>query len=134
MTIVDTTVWIDYVRGTSNLQTEWLDSEFSHKAVGLTDLILCELLQGIRSDSQVRRVQREIRRFELFSTGGEELATASAANYRSLRRRGITVRTTVGCLIATFCVMNGFSLLHRDRDFDPFEKHLGLRVIHPRVS
>ncbi|NOZ29108.1 MAG: type II toxin-antitoxin system VapB family antitoxin [Chloroflexi bacterium] len=67
--------------------------------------------------------------FPIFTLGGMEIALKSAANFRLLRRRGITVRKTVDCLIATFAIENGFWLLHDDRDFDPFEKHLGLKVV-----
>ena len=56
---------------------------------------------------------------------------ASATNYRFLRSHGYTVRKTVDCLIATFCLTEGHSLLHREHGFDPFEKHLGLGIIHP---
>jgi predicted nucleic acid-binding protein len=76
-------------------------------------------------------VRREMSKFEVFDTGGTELAVASAQNYRLLRTRGLTIRKTIDCLIATFCLMAGHSLLHRDHDFDPFEKQLGLRVLHP---
>ena len=131
MIIVDTTVWIDYLRGTANPHTDWLDRELSQQRLGLTDLILCEILQGVREDSTFARVQRDMCRFEVFATGGVELAVASAQNFRSLRTRGCTIRKTIDCLIATFCLSAGHSLLHRDHDFDPFEKHLGLRVLHP---
>jgi len=131
MTIVDTTVWIDYLGGTVNPHTEWLDRELNQQRLGLTDLILCEILQGIRADSNFTRVRRDLSRFEVFDTGGEVLAVASAQNYRFLQSHGHTVRKTIDCLIATFCVVEGHALLHRDHDFDPFEKHLGLRVIHP---
>jgi hypothetical protein len=131
MIIVDTTVWIDYLRGTANPHTDWLDRELNQQRLGLTDLILCEILQGVREDSTFARVQRDMCRFEVFATGGVELAVASAQNFRSLRTRGCTIRKTIDCLIATFCLSAGHSLLHRDHDFDPFEKHLGLRVLHP---
>ncbi|AEU34424.1 type II toxin-antitoxin system VapC family toxin [Granulicella mallensis] len=131
MVIVDTTVWIDYLAGRTNAQTAWLDAQVDHQRLGLTDLILCEILQVIRADADLKKVRRELSRFEVFSTGGETLAVASAQNYRALRRRGITVRTTIDCLIATFCLREGHSLLHHDHDFNPFEKHLGLRVVHP---
>ena len=131
MTIVDTTVWIDYFRGRSNPHTEWLDREVSRQRLGLTDIILCELLQGIRDDAIFERVRRDLSHFEVFDTGGEMLAVTAARNYRSLRSRGITVRKTIDCLIATFCLMEDHTLLHRDRDFDVFETHLGLRVVHP---
>jgi predicted nucleic acid-binding protein len=102
--------------------------------MGLTDLILCEVLQGIRDDAVFTQVHHDLLRFQVFSTGGADLAVASAQNYRSLRKRGITVRKTIDCLIATFCLDSGHSLLHRARDYDPFEAHLGLQVIHPRIS
>ncbi len=131
MTIVDTTVWIDYLGGTANPHTDWLDRELDQQRLGFTDLILCEILQGIRANSDFTRVRRELSRFEVFDTGGEALAVASAQNYRFLRSHGHTIRKTIDCLIATFCLVEGHSLLHRDHDFDPSEKYLGLRVIHP---
>jgi predicted nucleic acid-binding protein len=129
--IVDTTVWVDYLRGTRNPETDWLDREAGRERLGLTDLILCEVLQGVRSDREFRRVRAELLKFELFETGGERLATAAARNFRSIREKGRTVRKTVDCLIATFCLANGHTLLHRDRDFDAFEQDLGLAVLHP---
>jgi predicted nucleic acid-binding protein len=131
MTIVDTTVWVDYLRGVANPHTDWLDRELSQQRLGLTDLILCEILQGIRGNSTFKRVRRDLSKFEIFNTGGEQLAVTSAQNYRSLRAGGHTIRKTIDCLIATFCLANGHFLLHRDQDFDPFEKYLGLRVVHP---
>jgi predicted nucleic acid-binding protein len=131
MVIVDTTVWIDYMRGLQNAETNYFDRELGRQRFGLTDLILCEILQGLRDEHASNRVLRELRRFELFESGGEELAVAAARNFRNLRRQGHTVRKTIDCLIATYCLRHGHSLLHRDRDFDPFEKILGLVVIHP---
>ncbi len=131
MTIVDTTVWIDYLRGAANPHTGWLDRELNRQRLGLTDLILCEVLQGIDGDSTFTRVRRELSKFEVFDTGGEALAVAAARNYRSLRFCGHTVRKTIDCVIATFCLIERHSLLHRDHDFDWFEEHLGLRVVHP---
>jgi predicted nucleic acid-binding protein len=128
--IVDTTVWIDYLRGTQNSEVKWLDSEMGRQRFALTDIILCEVLQGIPDDHLFNRVQRDLLQFEIFATGGTELALTSAQNFRILRQRGYTVRKIVDCLIATFCIMEGHSLLHRDRDFDPFEQFLGLSVLH----
>ena len=112
MTIVDTTVWIDYLGGTANTHTDWLDRELNEQRLGLTDLILCEILQGIRGDSTFTRVHRDLSKFEVFDTGGESLAVASARNYRFLRSRGHTVRKTIDCLIATFCLTELHSVLH----------------------
>ena len=131
MVIVDKTVWIDYLGDINNSQTNWLIRELGRQPLGLTDVILCEVLQGIRSDAAFAGVRHDLERFHIFSTGGSELAVAAAQNYRRLRQAGHTVRTTIDCLSATFCLEAGHSLLHRDRDFDLFEKYLGLRVVHP---
>ncbi len=131
MVIVDTTVWIDYLGDINNSQTNWLIRELGRQPLGLTDIILCEVLQGIRTDAAFAGVRHDLERFHVYSTGGSELAVAAAQNYRRLRQAGQTVRTTIDCLIATFCLQAGHSLLHRDRDFDLFEKYLGLRVVHP---
>lgn len=132
MVIVDTTVWIDYLRGSVNPHTDWLTDHISSARIGLTDLILCEVLQGIREPNIFDEIRDEMpRRFHVFDTGGQELAIFAAQNYRNLRARGITVRKTIDCWIATFCIGSGNELLHRDHDFDPFEDFLGLQVIHP---
>jgi len=130
MTIVDTSVWIEYLRGNTCAETVWLDRELQKQALGLTDLILCEVLQGTR-DSVFARVQADLLRFHIFPNCSPQLAIAAAQHYRTLRRNGYTVRTTIDCLIASFCLENHHSLLHRDHDFDAFEKLLGLQVIHP---
>jgi predicted nucleic acid-binding protein len=130
MVIVDTTVWIDYLGGITNLQTSWLDRELDQQRLGLTDIILCEVLQGVRTDAAFHRVRRELLKFEVFQTGGIDLAVTAAVNRRSLRQHGYTVRKTIDFLIASCCLLQGHWLLHRDHDFDLFEKHLGLRVVH----
>lgn len=130
MVIIDTTVWIDYLRGLNNKETNYFDRELGRQRFGLIDLILCETLQGVGDEKSFARVLRALRQFELFETGGEELAIEAARNFRRLRERGYTVRKTIDCWIATFCLRHGHSLLHRDRDFDHFEEILGLAVIH----
>lgn len=131
MIIVDTTVWIDYLGGVVHPHTDWLDRELTRQRLGLTDSILCEVLQGIRDASTFKKVRRELSQFHIFISGGEDLAIAAAQNYRLLRTRGFTVRKTIDCLIASFCLIEGHMLLHRNRDFDLFEQHLGLHVVHP---
>ena len=131
MIIVDTTVWVDYLKGASTPQAEWLELEMGRQRLGLTDLILCEVLRGVRGERRFADVCRELLKYEIFTTGGTGLAIAAARNHRTLRAKGYTVRRTIDCLIATFCLSNGHNLLHNDRDFDSFEQALGLRVIHP---
>jgi len=130
MIIVDTTVWIDYLRGTASSETAWLDRVLEQRRLALTDLILCEVLHGIREPAEFARVREYLLRFKVFPTGGVPLAIAAGQNYRVLRQSGYTVLKTIDCWIATFCLENDHQLLHRDHDFDSFEKVLGLQVIH----
>jgi hypothetical protein len=124
-------VWIDYLGGILTPQTRWLDRELPSQRLGLTDLILCEVLQGIREHATFMQVRDDLLKFQVFPTGSTDLAIAAAQNYRTLRQRGYTIRKTIDCWIATFCLVSGQKLLHSDRDFDPFEKVLGLDVVHP---
>jgi predicted nucleic acid-binding protein len=128
--LVETTIWIDLFRGVESRHTEWLDRNLGDARIALTDLTLCEVLQGIRDDAMHAAVRKDLLEFGVHPTGGIELALASSNHYRFLRKRGITVRRTIDCLIATYCIREGHSLLHHDRDFDPFEEYLGLKVIH----
>ncbi len=130
MVIVDTTVWVDYLRLVENAETRWLDHHLDSQRIALTDLILLETLQGVRNRLHFSQLQDDLLKFQVYSTGGVDLAIAAARNYCTLRERGHTIRKTVDCLIATFCIEAGHELLHRDRDFDPFERELGLAAIH----
>lgn len=134
MIVVDTTVWVDYLNNVATLETDWLDRQLARQPFALLDLMVCEILQGLSTHEEAARVLRDLRGFEIFETGGVELAVAAARNYRALRARGRTVRKTIDCLIATFCLRGGHSLLHCDRDFDPFEQLLGLSVVHPGIE
>jgi predicted nucleic acid-binding protein len=131
MVIVDTTVWIDYFAGIANSQTMWLRRAAGVTSLALTDLILCEVLQGVRHDSDLPRIKNRLMGWEIIDSGGTGLALAAAGNYRLLRAKGYTVRTTIDLLIATVCIQSDHALLHHDRDFEPFERHLGLQVVHP---
>ncbi len=130
MVIVDSTVLIDVLGKKRNPHTEWLQKNSYKEAIGITDLILCETLQGVRNMAEFERVRKMLNNLMCFETGGRSLAVSSARNYSTLRYRGITVRKTVDCIIATFCIQNHHMLLHHDRDFDYFERELGLNVIN----
>ena len=134
MLIVDSSVLIDITGRKVNSFTTWLIQHRYMERLGITSFILCEVLQGMRTEKESTAAKQYLLQFEIFESGGVDLALASAANYRTLRGLGITVRSTIDCLIATFCIQQGYSLLHNDRDFDAFEKHLGLHVIHPSSS
>ncbi len=133
MVIVDSSVWIDYLNDKVNVQTIWLENSLGQQEIGLTSLILCEVLQGIRHDCRFKETHRELMSFSVFEGITANLAVASARNFRLLQRLGITVRKTIDCIIATFCIEEGHQLLHHDSDFEPFEKHLGLQVVHPPI-
>src|SRR5258708_23308191 len=121
MVIVDSSVWIDALRGTLNSHTVWLGSELSTGSIGLTSLSLCEVLLGVRDRSQFEGLRRDLMQLPVYELLSVQVATESARNYLRLRARGITVRKTIDCLIATFCIGSGFELLHLDRDFACFE-------------
>ena len=131
MVIVDSSVWIDFLNGVTNPETQWLDLRIDHDRMGLTTLILTEVLRGLRDDREAAAVLSELQQFEIVDAHDIALAVEAAAHYRHLRQRGQTVRKTVDLLIATYCIRDDHALLHRDRDFDVFESELGLQVVHP---
>ena len=131
MVIVDSTVWVDYFKGLHNPETDWLDVYLDVQRLGLTTIILCEVLQGVRDERRAVAVETALVKLEVFDVPSVAVATQAAKNYRTLRSRGRTVRKTIDVLIATFCIEQQHSLLHRDRDFDHFEEFLGLSVVHP---
>ncbi|KAF0239680.1 MAG: PilT protein domain-containing protein [bacterium] len=128
MIIADTSVWIDYVRGIDAPYTDLLDHELLNNRVATGDIIIVEFLQGFREEKDYRIAKQIMDRLEYYNFLGKEMAVESAENFRRLRKNGITVRKTIDVIIGTFCIVNGFELLHNDRDFDPMEKYLGLKV------
>jgi predicted nucleic acid-binding protein len=126
--LVDSSVWIAYFNGVETPQTDRLHAFLASEPLAIGDLILTEVLQGFRSDREFNQARKALSVLTVVDLGGEEIAIQAAKNYRHLRALGFTVRKTIDCIIATRCIESGFDLLHADRDFDPFEKHLGLRV------
>ncbi len=129
MIIVDSSVWIGYFNGETTPETETLDRLLGRAPIALGDLILTEVLQGFRHDRDYRTARDLLTTLETFSLVSQEIAIKSAENYRYLRRLGISIRKTIDTIIATFCIENGFTLLHADKDFEPFATHLDLRVM-----
>ncbi len=129
MIFVDSTVLIDYFNGINNWQVNVLDSLLGKEPVVIGDYVLTEVLQGFKNDSDFRKAKSILLTFPCFEIGGKEMAIQSAKNYRFLRKKGITVRKTIDTMIATFCIQNKITLLHNDRDFEPFSKYLNLRVL-----
>ncbi len=129
MIFVDSTVLIDYFNGVNNWQIEYLDSILGNELVVIGDYVLTEVLQGFRNDKDFRKAKNILLSFPCFDIGGKEIAIKSAKNYRYLRKKGITVRKTIDTMIATFCIENSLTLLHNDKDFEPFRKYLKLKVV-----
>jgi len=128
--VVDTSVWIDYLRGVASDRVERLRTLMRRQPEMLIgDLTLCEVLQGCRSEAEATEVEAALREFAIVPLSTPDLAVRAAANYRLLRRRGVTIRTTIDMIIGTFCIEHGHTLLHSDRDFEPMERLLGLRTI-----
>jgi predicted nucleic acid-binding protein len=127
--LVDSSVWIDYFNGTITPQTDMLDRLLGEELLAVGDLILTEVLQGFGSERDFNQARKMLTALSVVELGGQEIAVQTARNFRKLRNLGITVRKTIDTVIATRCIESGYELLHSDRDFDPFAKHLGLRVV-----
>ncbi len=129
MIIADSSAWIDFFRGIECSHVSLLENALINNQVYIGDLIVAELLQGAKSDKSALEIDSIISRLTVVNMVGESIARKAAANYRSLRTNGITIRKTIDVIIATYCIENDATLIHNDRDFDPFERHLGLKVL-----
>ncbi|MDN5872641.1 MAG: PIN domain nuclease [Nitrococcus sp.] len=140
--LVDSSVWIDHLRGVPSRETAVLDRLLEHSdpaiehddekpaaELVIADLVLCEVLRGISDAGEYTAVKDILLSFEIVMIGGIDLALQAADHYRALRRRGVTVRKSIDLLIGTWCIANGCAVLHCDRDFDPMTWHLGLRAL-----
>jgi len=129
--LVDSSVWIDYFRGTPTPEAEKLDALLGSEPVMTGDLILVEVLQGFDSENDFNQAKKLLTSLESIDLAGRDIAVKAAKNFRALRALGITVHKTIDTVIATRCIENGLALLFSDRDFDPFVQHLGLRSALP---
>lgn len=129
MILVDSTVWIDYFRGTDSPRTGKLDSLLGNIPLAVGDLVVTEVLQGFPRQKDFNEVRKLFLKLDIVALGGLDIAIAAASNFRHLRQLGVTVRKTIDTIIATRCIVDGYELLHDDRDFEPFEKYLGLRTV-----
>ena len=129
MILVDSSVWIDFFRGTRTPQADRLDVLLGTTRIAVGDLILAEVLQGVRDEREFQQVRKTLDSFEQVDLVGRDIAIQAAKNFRRLRDLGLTVRKTIDTLIATRCIESNYALLHSDRDFDAFELHLGLQVV-----
>ncbi len=129
MILVDSSVWIDYFNGVDKPHTAKLDSLLGVELIAIGDIILTEILQGFQSDKDYKTAKAVLLKLTVFDMLGQSNAIAAAENYRFLRRKGITIRKSVDCIVATFCIQNSHQLLFCDKDFQPFVEHLELGVV-----
>lgn len=127
MIVVDSSVWIDWLKDVSNSQTEKLSAAPPRELL-VGDVVLLEILQGAADDRHARNLEARLRQFDVVPMFGGHIAGPAAANYRRLRGLGIAIRKTPDLIIATYCIENNHLLLQRDRDFAPMAQHLGLRL------
>lgn len=127
MILADSSVWIDYFRGSVTPQTEALDVALGREPIVIGDLILIEVLQGFKPEWHFYNARKLLTSLNVVDLVGRDIAIKGAKNYRTLRSRGVTIRKTIDTLIATYCIEHKLSLLYSDKDFDPFVSHLGLR-------
>lgn len=127
--MVDSSVWISYLNAKSTQETEFLESILGKSPIVMPDLVYSEILQGYREDFVFQETKKFLNEFPFAILGSKELALSSAENYRFLRKKGVTIRKTIDCYIASYCISKDIPLLHSDRDFDPFVEHLGLKSI-----
>ena len=127
--VVDSSVWIDFFNDVDHPSVGHLARllEAGDMPIVVPDLVLFEVLRGFRDDRDHRRARLLLESLRIEPVAGAALAVEAARHYRSLRAAGVTVRSAVDVLIATFCIEHDYVLLHRDRDFDVFEQLRGLR-------
>ncbi len=132
MIIVDTTVWIEFF-GASGSRYDLHLSELikNGESLGLTDLIYCEILQGIREDASYARLRTILQSYPILQLHDLHIVEEAATIYRDCRKRGITIRKTIDCLIAATCLDAGAELFHNDRDFDAIVRVRNLKIHRP---
>ena len=131
MILVDSSVWIDYFNGRLNWYTNKLDELLGDELIITGDIIILEVLQGFNFKKDFLSAKTALEKLPCNQLSNLELAIKGAEHFRFLRGKGITVRKTIDAIIATFCIHYKHILLHFDKDFEPFEKYLGLNVLSP---
>jgi predicted nucleic acid-binding protein len=127
--LVDSSVWIDYFGGRATAQTDLLEGLLDSQELAIGDLNFTEVLQGCKVEKEFNEVRRLLGRLDLVVLGGADVVVPAAKNHLKLRQLGVTVRGTIDVVLATRCIVSGYRLLHSDRDFEAFEKHLGLKCV-----
>jgi predicted nucleic acid-binding protein len=129
--VIDSSVWIDYFNTVISPETDLLRQQIEQCGdIIVSDIIIHEVLRGFKNDKDFNEALQLLNNMIYRRFYGKSNMVKAAQNYRFLRKRGFTIRKPNDILIGTFCIENSYTLLHNDHDFDPMEKHLGLRVVH----
>jgi predicted nucleic acid-binding protein len=130
--VVDTSIWIEFLEGRGTSFDHHVAELIRADApIALTEVIYCEVLQGIRDDDTHVQIREILQAFPILLMEGLRTADRAVALYRACRKRGFTVRSTVDCLIAAVCLESGAELYQNDRDFDVLAKVHGLKLYRP---
>jgi predicted nucleic acid-binding protein len=131
--LVDSSVWIDYFRGTLNRPVgklvAWLKGGDATVDLGVADLVVFEVMRGFVSPREQKRARDLLLALDVVEIGGLDNALLAAEHYSALRAQGYTVRSPIDVLLASYCIANGHMLLHRDADFDVMAALRELRVV-----
>jgi predicted nucleic acid-binding protein len=127
--LVDTSAWVEFLRGTGSDTDGRVDALLGDGAeLATTDVVLMQVLAGARDDAHRDRLRRLLARCEFVATEGPRDFEDAAELYRLCRRGGATVRALTDCLIATVALRSGAALLHADDDFQAIASHSPLRI------
>ncbi|MEE4282248.1 MAG: PIN domain nuclease [Pseudomonadales bacterium] len=126
MILVDSSVWIDFFNGRKSKETDYLDSLLGVEQIVIGDLILMEVLQGFRLDADYEQAKNLLLNFTVHEMFGISRALRAAECYRTLRKKGVTVRRSNDMIIGAYCIDASIPLLFSDRDFSFMTEHLGL--------
>jgi predicted nucleic acid-binding protein len=130
MILVDTSVWIDFLKGASSRERRALHRLIEEeKDISITEIILAEILQGIKEDKDFIAVKDYLLEFPIYRPKGIETYLRAAGIYRDCRKKGKTIRKTIDCIIAAICIENDLTLFHKDGDFDLIGDCTGLKVL-----
>lgn len=134
MILVDSSVWIDFFRGTANAVTDHLVKLLKNGPVevevGVADLVVYEVMRGFDLRKDQARAKDLLLSLVVVEIGGLENSLLAAEHYNILRGQGFTIRSPIDVLLASYCITHGHTLLHRDADFDVMETLRGLKAWH----
>jgi hypothetical protein len=125
--LVDSSVWIAYFTGVASPEADHLDTLLGRSPLLVADQTMTEVLHGLPDELHRRQAKEALGLFWRVELSGFDLAEKAAVNYHTLHARGLLVRTAQ-CRLATFCIDQGYALLHASEGYEAFERHLGLTV------